>query len=115
MKYYLGGPMTGWPEYNWPAFTQAAERLRSLNFEIVSAHEIDFGETPETRGKTKSYSEYFKTDLHTLLSCDAAIFLPRWANSRGALMEMQVAVMCGMEVYTYRHYSYLEIPLERIG
>lgn len=112
-KYYLGGPMSNHPKYNWPAFDDAADFLRTYGLEIVSAHEIDFGETEKTRGKTKSYHEYFKTSLATMLTCDAAIFLPRWAGSRGAMQELTTAVMCGMWVFAYNK-SNIDNPLQRL-
>lgn len=99
-KYYLAGPMAGYPEHNFPAFSEAANVLRLCGFDIVSAHEINHGETPETRG-SKSHAEYMKADLKVLLECDGIILLEGWPRSKGAMIEFNTAVACGMDVLLY--------------
>ena len=41
MKLYIAGPMTGYPEWNFPAFREAARELRMRDFEMVSPAEMD--------------------------------------------------------------------------
>lgn len=96
MKYYLAGPMTGVPEYNFPLFTEVASRLRAQGAEIVSPHEIDHGETRETRGGLP-YHTYMRAGLRRLLDCHGIILLPDWKNSVGTIAEFRVALACGME------------------
>jgi hypothetical protein len=43
---YLGGPMTNYPQFNFPAFDRAAQTLRDHGYTIVSPAELD---DPETR------------------------------------------------------------------
>lgn len=102
MLYYLGGPMTGLPEYNFPAFESAAKELREMGYEVVSAHEVDYDEDEATRG-SKPYIDYVKGDLVAMLDCDAAIFLPGYRKSRGCKIEINVARMLGMQIYTFVH------------
>lgn len=99
-KYYIAGPMTGHPEHNYPYFGKVAERLRGQGYHIVSPHEIEYGETMETRGQ-KEWSYYLRKTLLALLESDAIVLLPGWRTSKGAMAEFRLAVMSGMAVYYY--------------
>lgn len=99
VKYYLAGPMSGYPEYNFPAFERACELLRTgRQLTIASPHEIDHGETPETRGNLH-YSAYMRAALKLLLECDGIIMLPKWEGSSGATLEFRVARGLSMPVF----------------
>lgn len=100
MQYYLAGPMTGIEKYNFPLFDEVAADLRLRGMDIVSPHEIDHGETEETRGSLP-YTEYIKAGLKQLLECGAIVLLPGWEVSNGCHLEVLVARQCGMTVYTY--------------
>jgi hypothetical protein len=41
MRYYIAGPMSGLPQFNFPLFIAAAEALRAAGFDIVSPAETD--------------------------------------------------------------------------
>ena len=98
MKFYLGGPMTGLPEFNFPYFERVAKQLRNIwDFDILSAHEVEFD---ETNGKLP-YMQYIKGDLKVLLDCDAVIFLPGWESSRGCNIEYKVARILDMPVFAF--------------
>lgn len=99
-KWYLAGPMTGLPEFNFPAFDAAKRDLEQLGFEILSPHDIDHGETPETRGKLH-YSVYLRAGFKLLLECRGIILLPNWTKSRGAVAEFNLAVSLDMAVMQY--------------
>lgn len=43
---YVGGPMTGFPQFNFPAFDAASADLRRRGFTVVSPAELD---DPATR------------------------------------------------------------------
>lgn len=98
--WYLAGPMTGLPEHNYPAFAAAKADLESIGFKILSPHEIDFKETPETRG-TKHYSVYLREGFKLLLRCQGIILLPDWTMSRGAMAEFYLAHSLGMAAMQY--------------
>ena len=53
--------MTGYPDYNFPAFEQAANRLRAIGFDVVSPHEFGEGDP------SKSWSDYLRKDLIAML------------------------------------------------
>lgn len=99
-KWYLAGPMTGLPEFNFPQFASAKADLEEIGFEILSPHTIDHGETPETLGKLH-YSVYLRAGFKMLLECQGIILLPNWTRSRGAQAEFNLAVSLDMAVMQY--------------
>lgn len=90
-RLYISGPMTGIPEWNFPAFNAAADRLRGLGFDVVNP--ADGGAE-----EGKAWEAYLREDLRLLLDCDAVATLPGWRNSRGARLEVHVAESLGMDV-----------------
>ena len=92
--HYLAGPMTGYPEFNYPAFTAAAENLRAQGMTVVSPHELHDGDT------TQHWTHYLRRDLHALLDCDALVLLPGWEKSRGATLEAAIAESLEMPRHT---------------
>jgi hypothetical protein len=101
MKLYIAGPMRGIPEFNFPAFRAAAERLRAQGHEVWSPAENDarvdgFDGTGEP--KTLEYRHYMRRDLPAVLEADAVAVLDGWERSKGARMEVHVARECGIPV-----------------
>lgn len=101
--YYLAGPMTGIPEFNFPAFERVTKDLRAEGFTVRSAHEVDFGETAETRGTLHPYHVYLQEDIRVLLDCHAAFFLDGWEESRGARLEYEICVALAKPTYLCRY------------
>ncbi|MDF3280464.1 DUF4406 domain-containing protein [Gordonia sp. N1V] len=92
MAIYISGPMTGYPDCNFPAFQSAADRLRLIGLDVVSPHE--FGE-----GDGQSWADYLRKDLLAMLEhCDSVATLHGWEKSRGAQLEVHVATALGMRV-----------------
>lgn len=89
---YLAGPMTGYPGYNYPAFTAAAAYLRSLGWTVISPHEngLPFG---------LDYETYMTKDWELFADAGAIALLPGWPYSTGARRELSWAVERGLPVY----------------
>jgi hypothetical protein len=100
-KFYIAGPMTGLPDFNFDAFDEAAAKLRSLGLTVANPAEIDHGETLETRGKTKPYKNYLAAAIVMMIHCTDIVLLPGWAKSKGARYELDLAITCGHGVYYY--------------
>ena len=103
---YLAGPMRGYPQYNFPAFHEAAAWLRSQRWTIFSPAERD--EADETIDNSKDQAgwadhlglDYFmQFDLAAVCTHDAVICLPNWEKSQGARLETMVAVEIGHPVF----------------
>lgn len=100
IKVYIAGPMTGYPELNYPAFAAAAERLRRLGFEVVSPAELNPITTP--------YREAMINDILALVECHHILLLDGWENSKGAALEHHIASVLGIEVIELNGHSELE-------
>lgn len=90
MKVYISGPMTGLPDYNFPAFNAAADALRADGFEV---------ENPADKGVIDgwTWTDYLRLDLRIITECDAIYTLPGWRQSPGARLEVHVATALGLE------------------
>lgn len=91
-KVYIAGPMTGYPELNYPAFHSTAERLRACGFEVVSPAELN----PITEG----YREAMRKDILALVDCDHILMLDGWEQSKGASLEHHIATVLGIPLIT---------------
>lgn len=89
MKLYIAGPMTGLPAYNYPAFNTAAAALRQAGYEAVSP--TDNGLPPDAE-----WAAHMRRDLPMMLACDGVALLPGWEVSRGAILESETAITCGI-------------------
>ncbi len=96
-KIYLAGPMSGLPQFNFPAFFAAAKELRARGFEVVSPAEIDNEEdkgaalnSPDGDMRTienkKTWGDFLARDVKLLADTgiEGIVFLPNWAASKGA-------------------------------
>lgn len=108
MTTYIAGPMTGLPEFNYPAFHAAAKDLRSKGIQVENPAENDGGSS----GKTWDF--YIRLALNQLLKCDAILLLPGWETSRGAVLELHVAEALGMNVIEYQP-TYTPSGLEKFA
>lgn len=88
---YVSGPMANYPDHNYPAFAEAAARLRAAGYAVISPHEL--GQVP---GWT--WAEYLRRDLRVLLECSAVATLDGYERSCGAELECFNASKLGMPV-----------------
>jgi hypothetical protein len=91
-RIYIAGPMTGYADFNFPAFHAAAERLARAGWEVCNPAENFGGRTDLPR------ESYLRLDLAMLSHCDAVAMLPGWENSRGATLEYAVACELGCDI-----------------
>ena len=92
MRVYIAGPMTGLPDYNYPAFFEAEGKIADTGADVFNParHGID----PQ-----KTHEEYMREALLDLCCCDAMVLLPGWENSQGALVEIVAAKAMGVKIY----------------
>lgn len=101
-KVYLAGPMTGYPEYNFPMFRGAANALREQGLEVISPVELDeFHDGFTGTGTVTHQHEYYMArDLPQVLACDEVRVLDDWFDSKGAVSEVLVATLAGIPTRT---------------
>jgi len=98
MAVYIAGPMTGLPDFNYPAFRAVAAALRARGLEVKSPTEVSDDGPPADYTAEMPYGYYLRRSLRMLLDCDEVVLLPGWEQSRGARLEREVAEALGMTV-----------------
>ena len=88
MKLYIAGPMTGYNEYNYPAFNDAEKLLKSVGYEVLN---------PARQGFGLEYHDYLKLALADVFECDGIALLRNWDESPGALAEVALADCLGKD------------------
>lgn len=109
MKIYIAGPMTGYKDWNFPAFFEAQEVLEGLGYEVINPAHND-GKTLEAAianaglvfNPPKTWNYYMRRDLPHVLAVDAICVLDGWRNSKGACLEVHVAEALGLPIYTLK-------------
>ena len=126
ITYYLAGPMTGIPHFNFPAFQEATKSLRAQGYNIISPVELDRPElaaaalASETGSisdlpKTETWGEILARDVRIIADeCDGVMLLPYWYNSKGATLEAVVGLLCGHTFNIWANKHAIPLPFEYI-
>lgn len=94
---YISGPMTGYPDHNYPAFNDAAELLSDYGYGVVNPADNFDGR------KDLTAETYLREDVSQMAKrCNAIYYLPGWQNSAGARVEYAVARALGFDVINSR-------------
>lgn len=97
---YITGPMSGIPEFNYPAFHTVAADLRARGLTVVSPAELhDGGAAPPAI--ERPWSWYMRAALIAMLGCDEVVLLPGWRSSAGAQLEAYIAGALCMPIHDY--------------
>ena len=92
-KVYISGKITG-IEKEAPAIFEAAEKiLTERGYDVVNPMKLK-------HDHDKTWHSYMREDVAALCSCQCFCMLDNYANSKGAIIEQQIALMLGLtEVY----------------
>lgn len=105
MRVYLAGPMSGYPQFNFPLFYAAAASLREQGFDVVSPAEMDaevgidkqaMASTDGDVAKlTHTWGDLLARDVKLIADggIQGIVFLPDWNKSRGARLEASVGML----------------------
>lgn len=112
-KYYIAGPMSGIPQFNYPAFDAAAEVVRGQGHEALSPAEMDDEATREaalaspdgnlnTFESDETWGDFLSRDVKIVADeSDGVVLLPGWSNSRGARLEAFIALTVQKPVFLF--------------
>ncbi len=105
LTYYVSGPMSGYPENNFPAFAHTSEILRENGILVLSPHEVN-------HGNYTAWQAFLRRDIYEMTRfCDGIILIKGWPQSAGAGMESGIAVRLNYPTYYFdeREDEYAEL------
>lgn len=108
-KYYIAGPMRGYPEFNFPAFDRAADYIRARGSYAFNPADRDRAAGFDPTGLKGNMEELVELgfDLRAALDADFQFILwqathifmlPGWSSSKGATAERALALVLGLTV-----------------
>lgn len=103
MKLYISGPMSGLPEFNYPAFHLAKEMLQARGYECVSPADLPILDDWE-------WIDYIELDIDSVFSADGIATLDGAEGSKGARIERRIGERLEMPVETVAYW--LELAAE---
>lgn len=96
-RVYISGPMTGYDQFNFPAFESAAAQLREYGYAVCSPAETD-----QFLGVgNMTHAQYLRFDFARVMEADFLVALDGWERSLGALSEILMAVRMGTKVWRW--------------
>lgn len=96
-RIYVAGPMTGLPDFNYPAFHDAAARLRKRGWHVENPAD---NPAPHVDAEC-NWTAYMRMGVSQLMTCSAIYLLPGWQQSKGASLEHFIAQRMGLTVYEH--------------
>lgn len=94
MKIYLSGPMTGYPELNYPLFNKTTELFRGLGHTVMNPAEWEILNDCAFDLK-KAFADY----CHFIIwEAEMVVVLDGWNHSPGATAEVSLAKAIGTPV-----------------
>ena len=90
---YISGKITGVKNGNTAKFAAAANLLREHGHTPINPHDVCSDVHPEA-----SWETFMKRNIRELVRCDFVAVLDDWHKSRGAQMEVEIAVNLGIPV-----------------
>lgn len=100
-RVYISGPMTGYKEFNFPAFFAAEERLRVASYDPVNPARLNPGPHPPANALPSEHKAYhqqcLRADIRALCDCDLLALMPGWELSDGAQLELHIAHRLGIK------------------
>ena len=91
MKLYISGPMTGYENFNYPAFHEAKKQLEEKGFEVISPADMPIREDWD-------WIDYILLDIDAVFQVDGVATLLGCGKSQGSRIECAIAKNRGVPV-----------------
>ena len=101
---YIAGPMSGIPDFNYPAFNAAEQQLLEHGWTVlnpVSSEQENTGDYQQ-----QPWVWYLTRAIRLLTFANSVALLPGWENSKGAKLEKHVAENLGYDIRPIRKWMY---------
>lgn len=124
-RFYLAGPMSNIPQFNFPLFISAAADIRGRGIDLVSPAELDAENGIDVQAMssidgnaaklTNTWADLLARDVKLIADqVQGIIFLPNWHKSRGARLEAFVGLLQkDFEFYAYKGEALPLDPVDR--
>jgi hypothetical protein len=91
VKLYLSGPMTGLPEFNYPAFHAAKRELQAFGYDVCSPADLPLRDDWE-------WIDYILIDVDSVFASEGIATLDGCDTSKGARIERRIAERLGLPI-----------------
>jgi hypothetical protein len=106
---YIGGKMTGLPDWGEESFRDAEDYLRSnTDWAVINPARSFCGV------KTLPRPVYLRYCVHALLQVGQVVFIPGWMDSKGAKLEYSIAKELNLPIYVIEEDSLTPIHVPHL-
>lgn len=110
---YVAGPMTGYPNFNFPAFFAAQKKLEGAGWKVwnpaekdseahLDAEAVKTGDDKLAMANGFDFRDAFGWDCDKVINSDAIFMLPGWEASPGARAEHAIAIVMKIKYPEYQ-------------
>lgn len=92
---YVAGPMSGLPDFNYPAFDDATRQLWNAGHRPLNPAD---SEALNDTGAPQTWDWYMRHALGMVIRADGLALLDGWEQSKGATLEHLVALQLGLDI-----------------
>jgi len=88
---YISGKITGMEEEAFELFEKAEKQFRLIDVNVVNPMKLK-------HDHDKSWNSYMKECIKALCDCDTIYMLTNYKESKGAIIELNLAIELGIDV-----------------
>jgi hypothetical protein len=93
---YISGPMSGYPDLNFPAFFAKEDELIEAGYKVINPARLN-PPKPADVSEDEYWQQCMKRDVVELMRADLIVLLKGWQKSRGAVIEYDLATNLGIK------------------